>query len=397
MDIITNKTITIFLPRLHNNIRPLIDGLIELKFEVSVLTLRQRAIENHSHVNYVLLNKFSFFSKKYFMSSELKKYELPSLVQIYKHFKINKPNYLLIRNDTSFAYVVILILGKFYKSKIVVYNQYPINNPTIFQSIYNKLFFYVLRIRTVTPVLNKTKLIDQPKHKESPFEYKKRLEFELEHYSKRGVIWLPFASSLSSKDRQIMRKNRIQVLSIGKIQPRKNLDKVIFNLSEYANKYKVQISLRIIGENYNDKSKYLDFLEELIAKSINSYFDAEIFINFTRDDVDTFYENTDIFVLLSEKEVASVSQVEAFISGCKILIYFENGNLDFLPMSENYQILPSFDSFEEYFSKILKVESGFALFEYSTAYLSSCSALRGAERLVMVFETNKLGHINSIW
>ena len=119
---LNKKKITFFLPRLHNNIRPIIDTLIELNFEVTVLALREEKIENHSSINYVKLKKMTILKNKYFDNKVIKKFEFPSVVQVRKHLKDHKHNYMIIRNDFTISYIPILILGKLYHSKIILYN-----------------------------------------------------------------------------------------------------------------------------------------------------------------------------------------------------------------------------------------------------------------------------------
>ena len=107
---LNKKKITFFLPRLHNNIRPIIDTLIELNFEVTVLALREGKIENHSSINYVKLKKMKILKNKYFDNKVIKKFEFPSVIQVRKHLKDHKHNYMIIRNDFTLSYIPILIL-----------------------------------------------------------------------------------------------------------------------------------------------------------------------------------------------------------------------------------------------------------------------------------------------
>jgi hypothetical protein len=57
------------------------------------------------------------------------------------------------------------------------------------------------------------------------------------------------------------------------------------------------------------------------------------------------YRNSHYFFLLSEKEICSVSQVEAFIHNCKLVINCDNGNLDFLPVHKNYFLVTDLEQF----------------------------------------------------
>ena len=62
---LNGKNITLFLPRLHNNLRPLIDILIQLDYEVTVLALRSGKVEDHSGITHIKIRKQNTVFNKY--------------------------------------------------------------------------------------------------------------------------------------------------------------------------------------------------------------------------------------------------------------------------------------------------------------------------------------------
>ena len=381
-----NKKITFFLPRLHNNIRPLIDTLIELNFEVTVLALREGRVENHSGIKYIKLRKSSIFTKKYFDAKRIKKIEFPSLSQVYKLLKNQKPDYMIIRNDFTLAYLPVLILSMFRRSKILLYNQYPKNNPPFLQFVYNLFFYKLLHIKTITPVLNKLPVIREKSYSESLEQYRLRLFTSLKHdKSKSGTVWVPFilrnkpVSFIADND------NIIKIVTVGKIQKRKNLDQIIWLLESYAKSRDLPIELTIIGESVDLEENFLSYLQKLkhiVSKSVQ----IRILVNLNHEEVCKIYDRSNIFMLLSEKEIASVSQVEAFQSGCSIIIFFENGNLDFLPLDPLLKIIYNFHDTDKSLDIILKnPNSRSRVLSYSSIYEELCCGVNGVNRILNLF------------
>ena len=379
------KKITFFLPRLHNNIRPMIDILIEMNFEVTVLVLREGKIENHSSINYIKLKKMTLFTDKHFSTKKNKKVEFPSLTQVNKYLKDHKPDYMIIRNDFSLSYIPVLILSILYKSKILLYNQYPKINSSLFQFMYNSFFYKALQIRTITPVLNKISTAQIESGSESLEQYKLRLIKNLNwDKAKNEPVWVPFISNY--KPNYINNsKGIIRIVTVGKIQRRKNLDKVILLLENFAKSREIAIDLTIIGELVDSEKDYLSYLEEL-NYTLSSDLNVNILVNLNQMEVTKIYERSNIFILLSEKEVASVSQVEAFLSGCSIILFFENGNSDFLPFNPLFQNINSMQDIDKSLDIILNTPGTKTnVLSYSSIYNELCCGINAVNRILKLF------------
>ena len=381
----TNKTIAIFVPRLHNNIRPLIEGLLELHFQVSVLALREGAVEDHSRINYIKLKRSSMFGKKYHNHENIRKFEFPSLIQLRRFMLEHKPQLMIIRNDLTIAYLPVLILAKLHRSKVILYNQYPINNPKHYQNLYNQFFYIFFKTKTITPVLNRIYPVANELGFESEELYEYRMKNNLKYNSeKSSAIWFPFVSNIPTANLTHITNTITQVFTVGKMQSRKNLHRVIIFLSDYALKNQILIELIVAGECSDDQKMYLNYLnnlKNLAPKNLK----IKIMTNINSKDIKNIFLNSDIFLLLSESEVASVSQVEAFISGCKILVFHENGNLDFLPIDPLYQKIYVWSEFESKFDKILKLNKNESrVLKYVEVYNKLCGGSNAVYRLLNI-------------
>ena len=380
------KKIVFFLPRLHNNMRYLVNALLDLDFEVSVLVLREGEVEDHSRVNFIKLRKLSFFGLRFFDSKNQERFEFASINHVFSLLKNNKPDFMLIRNDSTLAFLPVLILGKYFKIKIILYNQYPKYKPTFRMVVYNKLFFIFFGVKTITPVLNKNFANNGMLSSENPEQYKSRLENFLK-YNKRteSTIWMPFTFYPKYPLIEVDNKNIVKIMTVGKIQKRKNLDKVILRLIDFARTSHYNFELTIVGERVDSELKYLSYIENLSRTTLENL-KINLFVNLNHNDTLNMYRNSSIFILLSEKEIASISQLEAFAVGCKILVFFDNGNLDFLPVDSSFQKITDITEFGTIFELILKNQKPKRqIHEYYEIYDEVCGGINGVKRFLDLF------------
>jgi glycosyltransferase involved in cell wall biosynthesis len=308
--------------------------------------MRNGEIEDHSRINYMRVKRFNFAGKELLNTDEIKKFELLSISELISHFNSNRPKYLLIRNDTTFAFLIVLVLGIVYKSKIVFYNQYPYFDKNIFRNLYNYFFYKLFKIPSITPVLKSNLNLDRFKTKESPMEYKARLEFLSRLIpSKYGKIWFPFSVKKLSGSKP--KTKVIRILTVGKFVKRKNLDLIINFLSNISEDQNQFFELIIAGELESKHIDYFNYINNLSSKLQTKHFRIKIFKNLSHNKVMNLYSNSHYFILLSEKEISSVSQVEAFVHNCKLIISCDNGNLDFLPLHKNYFMVRNLQQFIE--------------------------------------------------
>jgi len=380
---LNDKNITLFLPRLHNNLRPLIDLLIQLDYEVTVLALSAGKVEDYSGITYIKIRKWNIAINKYLTKKKLRNIEIPSFRQISQFFGNNKPDLLMIRNDSNFAFIPILIFGKIYRCKIILYNQYPKNNPTKLQFLYNLFFYKAFGLKTVTPVLNKFVEVRTRPRYESLVQYRLRLTKELENDKFNDATnWFPFICNYKNNGLIQNRSESIKILSVGKIQKRKNHDKVILLLNTYAESRATNIELTIVGELHDPEIDYSKVLQTLISDKVK----VNILTNISHSDITKIYEHADIFILLSEEEIASVSQVEAFSAGCRIIMFNENGNLDFLPANPMFQIVNTSSEFNKSLDTILSYPAGKStVLSYASIYNEVCGGYSYISRFLDLF------------
>lgn len=381
------ETITLFLPRLHNNIRPLVDGLLKLNLKVSILVLREGVIEDHSEIDYIKLRCFTPMKQLFSLINKEYKFQIPSPLQVYTHFKIHRPSYLLVRNDSNFAYCVVLFFGLIFKSKILMYNQYPLVKPGIKKNLYNYFFYYLLNIRTISPVLNKVSIMPEITISETPEEYRKRLQNYSNANYKNRSMWFPFGGGEDDlKINKINSTDGIKILSIGKFEKRKNMDKALSALNKVSIRQNKKIIFTIIGEYDVSKKPYFDYLNRIANKYNTDSFQVSVIVNMSRNDLRKEFLKTHYFILLSEQEIASYSQLEAFLYGCKVVVFYDNGFLNFLPYNSNYTVLYRKENFYQDLNNIIFNNEIAESYEYVAEYLKLFNNVFLASKLLSFFK-----------
>jgi hypothetical protein len=253
--------------------------------------------------------------------------------------------------------------------------------------VYSNTLFKLFKIRTITPVLNANLCEYSTIHNETAEEYRNRLIKQCAVGTSNGrKIWFPFGIQKKPELLKKFNSNSINVTTIGKYEDRKNLNRVAYYLYKISQVNDKKIILTIIGELNSSNSQYLKFLENYCMALQSDKFQIKFLIDVPRDKISDLLSNSQYFILFSECEVASYSQVEAFMNGCKILINCDNGNLDFLPKNERYTIINNMCNFIESIDGNLN-SNYIDAEEFTTIYYDLFRSNKIAQRLIQLFET----------
>ena len=212
---------------------------------------------------------------------------------------------LVIMRERSLYSVVAFSLCRKYGYKAVLYNQSP-----LWDKPYKDDFWHRL-IKRHTPRFRMTPVMGLQNHA---------------NVKDPDAFFVPFVKEpgVAPRQRTYFQNDRINILEVGKFEPRKNhimLMQTAWNLSE---KYKIHVT--IIGEatgiyqkqHYQEVIKFRDdnHLQELI----------DIHINVPHGEMKDWYEQADLFVMPSTEEMASVSQLEAMAYAVPVICSDTNGS-----------------------------------------------------------------------
>ena len=313
-------------PRFHTNQSAVVKGWIERGDEVTFISYYTAIIEDYSYIKPIVLG----FSKWYYpidwlYVNVIKRHDpgntafkinhgFPPIMKIRKVMKTEKPDLVILRDRTLYTIVANLFCRR-YGYPAILYNQSPLWDRPPKQDFLHKL------VRKMTPEKRMTPVIGN-KSEEKQIE--------------KGSFFVPFVveAQVAPKEKVYFHNNKIEILSIGKFEPRKHhimLAGIIGELSEKI----PDIHLTIIGEATGRLQKeHLQEVETYIKDNhLEDYVDIKI--NVPRKETDNYFRRTDVFVIPSTREMASISQLEAMSFSIPVIISDKNGAACYVEDGQN--------------------------------------------------------------
>jgi glycosyltransferase involved in cell wall biosynthesis len=314
-------------PRYHTNQKAIIKGWIDNGDEVKFISYYSSRIENYSDIEPVVLgfswwyNIFDWLYVNIIKRKDLYavnfklNHGIPPYWRLKKEILEFSPDLVIIRERTVYSMIAYAIC-KSHNIFSILYNQSPYWDVS---SKPDKKHQYVYRhtpqIR-ITPVLGDMgngKLIGKKSYY-VPFVVEPVVAAETRGYFKNGAI---------------------NILCIGKYEPRKNhimLMKIVKELREESGE---DIRLTIIGEMSNKKQA--DFFGR-----VNSFYHenklesfVQLITNVDNEKINDYYLSNDLFVIPSTNEPASVSQLEAMACAEPVICSDTNGTACYVENGKN--------------------------------------------------------------
>jgi glycosyltransferase involved in cell wall biosynthesis len=310
----SNKTnIIFFLPRFHTNLLGLTSGLVNAGCRVHIYTLRKYLIEDYSVIKPILIPKMKFFTnkKEYFSGEALKMFDFPSVRFIYTKLKELSNAFIVIRVENSmFSITCIAVSILMLKKNVLLYSQRAFPEKNYLIKIFQFILYYLLGWKSFTPVLT------------NDFSKKNK-------YNK----WIPFAIFNSSTNiKKKWRTEPLQITTISKLTKRKNIDLVIeaFKSIKLSS---IRLNLIVVITN-----EYHQEIYKKNIKNLESYQNIFIYKNIKYSKVQGILKNSHIFILLSEKEPASISNLEAMAYGNALILGEDNGTANYINTKGGYVV-----------------------------------------------------------
>ncbi|GAB5404485.1 MAG: hypothetical protein Aurels2KO_27160 [Aureliella sp.] len=149
-----------------------------------------------------------------------------------------------------------------------------------------------------------------------------------------GLEFVPFIKRFSCNESPVPRSDSPpRILAVGKYEPRKNLLLLLEALSSLKDKF--DFHLTWAGDCSSESHRaYRDQALALI-KDYSLESRVSLLVNVVHSDVDVLYRNADLFILPSESEPASYSQVEAMANGLAVICSSDNGTANYVIDGEN--------------------------------------------------------------
>jgi glycosyltransferase involved in cell wall biosynthesis len=300
------------LPRVHNNILPAIDSLIELNFSVTVISVKKIPEFLHNKYDIIQIKRSLFTNILVYLTNfyrrdrnEFPGFFSPNLFQLITIFFTNKPEYLVVRDRTINSYIF-LFFGFLSNSKKYIYDQYPVMKT-------RKKFLLFNGTPVLSPVL----------------QIQEFTNYQLENihygYANDNSIWTPFVikNDLQLKQTPVGIRFNLEFISVARFEPYKNHELLIRAFSDLVRR-NGNLRLRIIGQVIDSKIYYFNYVTSLIEKlGLSNYITIETNLSYFK--LNQIYAMGSVFVLTSHNDDASVALAEALSFGLPVITTKSNG------------------------------------------------------------------------
>ena len=307
-------------PRYHTNQSDIMKGLVERGHEVCFISHYKAIIEDYSYVEPIVLGYSPLYQLIDFLyvkvihrkNPEAIVYKIqhgfPPIIKICKIIKSFQPNVVIVREKSMYSMVACL-LCKRQGFPCILYNQNPLWSEPDKTDLLHRLVNKLSPKMRMTPVLG----IQKPGTS-----------------VKENDFFVPFVAEpqTAPDERTYFADGRIHILCIGKYETRKHHLMLLEVVEELQKRY--PLCLTLIGEATNHFQKeYHSKVKDYVKDHHMEQF-VTVKTNVHRKDMDDEYQNADIYVIPSTREMASVSQLEAMSYSLPVICSDTNGTASYV-------------------------------------------------------------------
>lgn len=305
-------------PRFHTNQVSVVKGWKQRGDEVIFLSYYTAIIEDYSVIKPVVLG----FSPLYNLIDYLYvnvihrknpeaitfkiKHGFPPIWKLRHILKKEKPDIIVMRERSLYTMAAYLLCPK-REEKCILYYQTPLWDKPRKTDWKHKLVYHMTPRMQMTPVIG------------TPGEGKVINE---------NTFFVPFVvePQVDPTHKKYFKNDQINILEIGKYETRKHHFMMIDVVAQIAKSSKDKLHLTIIGEaTTRAQVAYFEDLEKYVKD--HGFEDlVKLKKNVPRKETDAYYEQTDVFIIPSTREMASISQLEAMSFSIPVICSDKNGS-----------------------------------------------------------------------
>jgi glycosyltransferase involved in cell wall biosynthesis len=319
------KRVHFVVPRFHTNMIPWVRSLQAAGARVSMDTVTAGATEDHSLIKPVLLpqSRLSLWLEARKPRAGVNRpFAFPSVRYYWRHLRTIRPDVLVVRDPGRYLSRLAILLSRFTGARLLLYNQRPVDRyATSAERLVIRVVNALTGARWISPVSVGADIRPQD--------------------LLPGHHFVPFAADVRHRPMRASH-DPIRMLSIGKFEKRKNQILLVRAVSELISR-EHRIRLTLIGEaSTPDHRSNVREVEEWIAT--HGLGDVvTIRTNLPPAAMAAQYEASDLFVLPSSAEPASVSVIEAIGSGLPVVCSDQNGTRCYVRPGRNGAVFKSDD------------------------------------------------------
>ncbi|MCI9429521.1 MAG: glycosyltransferase family 4 protein [Lachnospiraceae bacterium] len=330
-------------PRYHTNQVPIVKGWLSNGHKVCFVSHYARRGEDYKCLNPVVLgyskifhlifNLYKIFCNilKRKRGSNLYEFQLklgfPPIGRASKIVEEFQPNFVILRERALYNIPFYKVCKK-KNIPCILYNQSPLwDRPGRDSGLLRKSLLRFFPKRRITPVLG------NPKSEAEKTENAFYLPFVMEPY----VSW---------EEKKHFQKNQVRIISVGRYEPRKQMFLLLEVVKDLLAEY--SLHLTFAGEVISDEQEiYYNCLLQKV-KEYNLEKDIVLLRNLSREQMFAIYRESDLFVLPSTKERASVSQLEAMSCSMPVICSDTNGSACYVKSGINGYLFRDLDKDDLY-------------------------------------------------
>lgn len=371
----TFRKVIFLVPRYHTNMMGWVKGLKEHSVDCEVWVRNLGISEDYANLKPRVINSSSLYLEKTQSIRNIRK----------RFFKLrcllieSNPNFVICRLELKLYVIWQVINVRSSKIPFILYSQWPIHGLKGYRKYLRVLVSRFLSVKFFSPV--------KSTETDWCFDIK-----DGDAISK--INFIPFAIETSNLPNHQSRYEinasikSLNLLSIGKFQSRKNhLELVQYFL---ANKLLISngATLTIIGEVSTKEHKYnYDFLIETLSRS-NLGNRVKVLVNVPYKECQSLLSSCNIFLLFSDKEPASVSNLEAMSMGKLVIVKSKNGTANYLRHLRGGFIVESINQLDDIFTSIFRdpniiLEMG----QYNKSTIQEfCDPVKVTSKIISMFD-----------
>ena len=330
----------------HTNQVSVMRGWIENRDEVLFVCHTKGVTENHKYCEPFVLGFSKVFltinsvhnkllSKKNRLSSFPEafsgKYGFPPMHRLCKLLREWKPDLVILRDRSVYSVCCYCACRK-YRIPAILYNQSPYCPEEIKTDLIHRIIYKITPKVRMTPVYGE---VGKTNHNDNTF-------------------YVPFViyPEVSYLNRDYFANGKINIFCIGKYEKRKNQLMLLEIVKELKGQYDVTLTLAGEVSTEHHKLYYQKIRNYIEDNEMQKY--VQCYKNYPSDKMEVLYRGSDLFVLPSTGEFASVSQLEAMSYSIPVIVSDTNGTACYIKEGQNGFVFKDNDQ-NDLKEKILKV------------------------------------------
>ena len=308
--------------RYHTNQTTIMKGWIENGHEVRFLSQYAGKIEDYKYIKPIVVGySFLFRIVDYIYIHIIKRKDpfaidmklkcgIPPVFKLAKYIKEFQPDIAILRERSMYT-IVMNAICKWYKVPTILYNLSPVWDKPKKMDLAHKIVWKLTPKYRITP----TNLVG--------------IDFTGLVKDEYGY-WAPFLMEpqISPEEKRYFKNDKINVFCIGKYQERKNLQMMIEVIEELLPKYNLHLTIAGEVSNHFHEEYYARVTKYVKEHNLEEH--VTFFVNINREKVFNIYKESDVYVVPSTGEPASITVIEAMSCSVPAISGTDNGTASYI-------------------------------------------------------------------